>query len=367
MLKSYKFRLYPNDTQEKLLNMTFGSTRFVYNKMVETFNSYDKELNPTPEYKSTTELRKEFKFLKEVSAAAIQQKEIDFKAFKQQKFSKTRKTKVGNPKFKKKGQHDSYRLPNQKFNLNQELSIIKLEKIGKVKIVLDRIIPLCKFMSVTISKNSCNQYFASILVEQDIQHFEKTNKTVGIDLGLKVFATLSDNNEIENPKYFRKNQAKLKKLQRNLSRKKKGSSRYKKSKLKVAKLHLKIKNQRGHFLHNVTINLVKNYDIICIETLRPANMIKNHKLAKSIADASFGTFKLMLEYKAIWYGKTILKIDAWYPSSKTCINCGNIKKDLTLSNRVYTCEICKHSENRDVMASKNIMKEALRVNSAIRT
>ncbi len=365
MLKSYKFRLYPNKSQEKLLNMTYGSVRFLWNQSVATYNSYDKELNPKPVYKTSTELRNEFLFLKEVSAAAIQQKEIDFKEFKNQKFNNNRKTKLGKPKFKKKGHKDSYRLPNQKFTLNQDTSKIKLEKIGWVKVVLDRVIPNCVYKSVTISKTSSNQHFVSILVEHEIEQFEKTNKAVGIDVGLKVFATLSDGTEIENPKYFRKNQAKLRKLQRRLSRKKKGSSRYKKSKLKVARLHQKISNQRDFFLHNVSTNIVKSYDVIGIEDLNVAGMVKNHKLAKSISDASFSKFKLMLEYKAKWYGKEVIKVGRFFPSSKQCFQCNNIKKDLTLADRVYNCEVCGHSESRDWMASKNIEKEALRVRSAI--
>ena len=180
MLKAYRFRLYPNKSQEKLLNMTYGSVRFLWNQSVATYNSYDKELNPKPVYKTSTELRNEFLFLKEVSAAAIQQKEIDFKEFRNQKFNNDRKTKLGRPKYKKKGQKDSYRLPNQKFVLNQETSKIKLEKIGWVKVVLDRGIPNCVYKSVTISKNSSNQHFVSILVEHEIEHCKKTSKTVGI-------------------------------------------------------------------------------------------------------------------------------------------------------------------------------------------
>ena len=226
-----------------------------------------------------------------------------YKRFKNQKFNNDRKSKLGRPKFKKKGQKDSYRLPNQKFTLSQDTSKIKLEKIGWVKVVLDRVIPNCIYKSVTISKNSSNQHFVSILVEHDIEQFEKTNKTVGIDLGLKTFATLSDGTEVENPKYFRKNQAKLRKLQRRLSRKKKGSSRYKKAKLKVARLHQKIANQRDFFLHNVSTNIVKSYDVIvggiCTSRILQAENTMRILKSANISDATIYYRTLEIEPGAL--------------------------------------------------------------------
>ena len=214
-LKAYKFRLYPTKQQEVLLNKTFGCVRFYYNQQVALFNSYDKESNPKPEFKSSTLIRQEFEWMQEVSAAAIQQKEIDFKEFKKQLFNKNRKSKLGFPNFKKKSNKQSYRLPNQKFKIIGNK--IKLEKIGKVKFVKDRNFPeVFKFISVTISKNPSGQYFVSVLVEQEINYKPKTNLEVGIDLGVKTFSTQSDGIEISNPKYFSKNQAKLKKLQQHL-------------------------------------------------------------------------------------------------------------------------------------------------------
>ena len=180
-LKAYKFRLYPNKQQEVLLNKTFGCVRFYYNQQVALFNSYDKESNPKPEFKPSTLIRQEFEWMQEVSAAALQQKEIDFKEFKKQLFNKNRKSKLGFPKFKKKSNRQSYRLPNQKFKIIGNK--IQLEKIGKVKFVKDRNFPeVFKFMSVTISKNPSGQYFISVLVEQEINHKTKTNREVEIDL-----------------------------------------------------------------------------------------------------------------------------------------------------------------------------------------
>lgn len=192
----------------------------------------------------------------------------------------------------------------------------------------------------------------------------KTNKVVGCDLGLKEFLTTSDNEVIANPRYFRKNQAKLKKAQRHLSRKVKNSNRYNKQKLKVAKMHRKIANQRSHFIHNVTTNLVKNYDEIVIEDLNVSGMVKNHKLAKSISDASFSMFRQQLTYKCDWYDKKLTVVDRYFPSSKMCCSCGNIKEDLTLKDRIYKCNVCFNEIDRDLQASINLKNKAVGVNAA---
>lgn len=364
MLKSYKYRIYPNATQQILLAKTFGCVRYFWNYQVSIFNSYNKETNPNPEYKSSTEMRNEVEWFKEVSAAAIQQKEIDFKEYKEQKFNKKRASSIGFPSFKKKCNKQSYRLPNQKFSLKNNK--LRLEKIGYVKIIIDREIPCnSKYMSVTISMNPSGQYFASILVEQEINHLPKTNKEVGIDVGLKEFATLSDGIVIANPRYFRESQTKLATIQKYHSRKTKGSNRREKSRKKIARLHQKISNQRDWFLQTESTKIVSNYDKIYIEDLNIAGMLKNHKLAKSISDVSFSKFFNLLEYKCNWYGKELIKIGRFEPSSKMCSKCGNVKKELKLSERVYVCDVCLHAEDRDLNASKNI--KALGVNNAIRT
>jgi len=346
-----------------MLSKTMGCVRAFWNMQVAVFNSYDKETNPSPIYKNTTEVRKEFLWMQEVSYKAIQQKENDFKEFKKQHFSKTRKKQIGRPKFKKKGVRDSFRLSNDKFYI--KYGSIRLSKIGFVKFVQDRPLPEnSKLMSVTVSKDSTGAYYASILVETVIEQLPKTNKSVGVDVGIKEFATLSDGQVIANPKYFRESQAKLRKAQKSLSRKKKGSSRRNKAKLKVARLHKKVANQRYFFLHNVSTNIVRQFDTICIEDLNVAGMVKNRKLAKSISDASFSKFFDMLQYKALWYGKEVVKVGRFYPSSKTCSDCGAVKKQLNLSERTYCCENCGLVIDRDLNAALNI--KALGVNSAIR-
>lgn len=357
-LKTYKFRLYLNVTQEILLNKTFGCVRYAWNQNVANFLTYDKENNPKPIFKTSTELRNEIEWMKEVSASAIQQKEMDFKEFKSQLFNTKRKTKLGFPKFKKKSNRQSYRLPNQKFKVTN--GKIQLEKIGKVKFVQDRVFPeFFKFMNVTISKNPSGEYYISILVEQLINNKQKTDKECGIDVGIKTFATQSDGVEIGNPKYFSKNQAKLKRLQQHFSRKQKGSKRRYKCRLKIAKLHQKIVNQRDWFLHNYSTYLIENYDRIFIEDLDVKVLLEKKQLSKEISDVSWSKFFQILQYKADWYGKEVHKVDRYYASSKTC-SCGVKNEDLKLSDRVWTCGSCKVVNDRDHLASQNILKEGRR-------
>ena len=356
-LVAYKFRLYPNKTQLVLLNKTMGCVRYFYNNQVATFNTYDKETNPKPEFKTSTQLRNEIGWMQEVSAAAIQQKEIDFKEYKKQLFSKTRKTKIGFPSFKKKSNKQSFRLPNQKFKVLENK--IQLEKIGKVKIVMDREIPSGKLMSVTVSKNASGQYFASILIETEVNYKSKTNKEVGIDLGIKTFSTQSDGVEIGNPKFLNKNQVKLKRLQRHFSKKQKGSNRKNKCRLKIARLHQTIINQRDWFLHNYSTQLINSYDSIYIEDLNVKGMVKNHCLAGAISDVSWSKFISMLEYKALWYGKDVVKVGRFYASSKTC-ECGVKNTNLKLSDRIWVCESCGLVNQRDLLAANNILKEGRR-------
>lgn len=355
MNKAFKYRIYPNKSQQILFAKIFGCVRVIWNANVESFNSYDKDANPKPKIITKSDLITDKPWLNEISAAAIQQKIRDFQETSKQFFSKTRKKRIGRPSFKKKSGIQSYRLPNQKFSLGDNK--IRLEKIGWVKMRVDRAIPdESKILSCTISMNCCGQYFVSVLVETLILHKHKTGKMVGIDLGLKSFATLSGSIVIDNIKFFREKQSEIVKIQRHLSRKKKGSNRYRKNKLRIARLHNKIANKRNYFLHSVTTYLADNYDVICIEDLNVSGMLSNHKLAKAISDTSFYQFRSMLEYKCNWYGKELVVIDRFYPSSKTCSKCGWKKEDLTLSDRVFKCENCGMEIDRDLNAAINIKR-----------
>lgn len=363
MLKAFKYRLIPNKKQEIFLRKTFGCVRFFWNKQVEVFNNYDPKLNPKPIYKTSTEFRSEIKWMKEVSAASIQQKEIDFKEYKKQKFNTSRKKELGIPKFKNKNSKQSFRLSNTHSSVRG--LYINLSRIGNVEYIKDRDLPIeYKLINITVSMDKCGDFYASVLVETEIEKLPKTNKSIGVDVGIKSFATLSNGEVIPSNRFFRDSQAELRKAQRRFAKKVKGSSRWKKSKNKVAKIYRKATRQREYFLHTLTTSLVKEFDVISIEDLNVAGMKKNKKLSKSISDASFSMFFNMLKYKCEWYGKELVKVNRWFPSSKTCSCCGNVKKVLTLNERIYKCQACGFEMDRDLNAALNI--EALGINSAIR-
>jgi putative transposase len=355
ILKSFKFRIYPTLEQEEILAKTFGCSRFVWNHLVENFNSWTPENKPLPLNEKILKDDLRFPFLKEVSAAVLQQKRIDFEETKRQFFNKKRKTKIGRMKFKSKRNRQSFRLPGQKFKIDQENSLIHLEKIGNLHVVLDREIPISDLRSVTVSKYPSGKFFCSVLVKIDMDIKPITGRMVGIDLGLKDLFILSDGQVVNNPKWFRENQSKLKIAQQHLSRKKKGSKRREKQRIKVARIHEKIKNQRMNFHHEVSSALVNIYDVICIEDLNVSGMMKNHCLSKSIQDASWSSFVSLLSYKCSWYGKTLVKIDRFFPSSKTCSDCGFILDKLPLDIREWICPSCGSFHNRDFNAAKNIL------------
>jgi putative transposase len=353
--KAYKFRIYPSAAQSKLIDGTIGMVRKYWNLCVAAFNGYDEYYCPKPIYLTSRQFRKKFQWAEEYSASPIQQKFRDFLTSKCQYFDKKRKAPLGRMKFKSK-QHSrkSYRLPNQKFSLMD--GKIKLEKIGKVKCVYDRQIPEdAKLLSVTVSCNSAGQYFVSVCVEQDIPKKPKTGKTIALDVGVAKFYTDSEGNTVENPSYFSESQSNLARLQRLLFRKVNGSNRYRKLKLRIAKLHQKIADQRNWFLHQVSNTLIHNYDKIFVEDLNVKQLLKQKKLSKHISDTSWSKFFDMLSYKSVWYGKELVKIDRYFPSSKTCSNCGHVKKEIHLSERTYKCKNCGLALDRDHNAAINIL------------
>jgi len=359
MLKSYKYKIKPNEEQIVLLNKHFGSVRFVYNyylneRKVE-YETNKQTLNYYDNANSLTKLKKleEFKWLKEISSQSLQ---YSLKCL-DGSYNSFFKKRAGFPKFKSKHDRNSFCVPQYTKVLDGKLIIPKFK--DPIKMVVDR-----KFKGeirqCTLSKTPTGEYFVSILVETEHKKFEKTGKLVGIDLGLKDFAITSDNIKYKNNRYTKKYERKLKKHQQHLSRKIKGSSRYNKQKLKVATIHKKITNSRIDNLHKVSTQLVKKYDVIFLEDLNIKGMVKNRKLSKHISDVSWGKFISMLEYKSLWNDKQIVKIDRFFPSSKTCNCCGYINQNLKLSIREWTCPSCKSKLDRDLNASKNILKEGIK-------
>ena len=370
MHKAYKLRLYPNKTQEVLLNKTFGSVRLVWNTLLaKNLKGYEEQGKSWKQDFNTTVLKTDFDFLKEVSAASLQQKSRDLSETYKQWFNSVsgkRKGKpLGYPRFKKKGLKDSYRLPNQKFKLFQADNKIQLEKIGKVT---------CRYpsdmsafnkddlVSVTITKSKSNKYYASVIVDASVTPMPKTNKMIGIDLGIKDLMTLSNNIVIKRSNYLKENQFKIKKMQQHLSRKKKDSKRYQKQRIKLAKLQDKIVNKRQWFIHNITKALVKDFDVICVESLDVKSMqgsVKN--INRTIAEVSLYEVVRQLEYKCLFYDKTFVKVDKYFPSSQLCSCCGEKNKEIkNLKIREWTCSKCGSMHHRDVNAAINILKEGFK-------
>ena len=365
ILKAYKIRLYPTIDQQIFFAKSFGCVRFIWNKMLSDKIEYYKETK-TQLKNTPAQYKNEFEWLKEVDSLALANVQQNLRGAYNTFF----KNGTGFPKFKKKGQRDSYTTNNQKGTVAITDSTVKLPKIGHISAKFpDKINGLIK--SATISRTPSGEYYVSLLVETITHSFPKTHSNIGIDLGLTDFIVLSDGTKVANPKFLSKLQARLAREQKILAkrravakaqqRKLSDSRNYQKQRIKVAKVYEKITNSRADFLHKLSFNLIKNHDVIAIEDLNVKGMVKNRKLSKAISDSSWSTFTTMLAYKAEWYGKTLVKIDRWYPSSKTCSGCGHLltKAELPLSLRSWDCPSCLQKNDRDINASINILNQGL--------
>ena len=357
--KAYKYRLYPNKEQEILLAKTFGCVRFIYNKMlsdkIEHYKETKEKLNNTP-----AQYKKEFEWLKEVDSLALANEQMNLQTAYNNFF---RSPKVGFPKFKsRKRNRFSYTTNNQNGTVSIKDGKLRLPKIGLVRIKLHRLIPEGhKIKSATITKTPSGKYYAAILVEyeQEIPYIElDKNKALGLDYASHSFYVDSQGREADYPKFYRNAQEILAREQRKLSLMKYGSNNYLKQKIRVARLQEHISNQRTDWIHKLSTRLANEYDYICVEDINMQNMAQSLKLGKSTNDNGFGMFRTILAYKLADRGKKLIKIDKWFPSSKMCRFCGNINHELTLSDRVWTCE-CGQVLNRDENAAINIMNVGL--------
>lgn len=370
MLKGYKYKLIPNQEQKETLSKYFECVRFIYNWGLERKNDTYKESGKSIGYvklaKELTLLRrqKEFEWLKECPYESLIQSLRNLDTA----FSKFFKKNAKYPKFKSK-KHSRYSV---KFTQNVHFDFanwtVKLPKIGKVDLCKNRTFnqATCKQGITTVSRDNCGTYWCVVTVDdlQEIPSKAEISKdsSVGIDLGIKDYAILSDGRKFSNPKHLENSKKKLAHLQKVFARKEKGSKNYEKMRIKVAKCHRKIANKRNDSLHNISSYLVNNYKTICLEDLNVNGMMHNHHLARAIQDASWGEFTRQLQYKSDWNGDNVIYIGRFEPSSKTCHNCGYINNDLKLSDRKWVCPQCGEHLDRDINAAINIKEIAFKEN-----
>ena len=374
MYKAYKFRLYPNDNQKILINKTFGCTRFIYNHFLNKCKE-EKFIKAYDMCKELKELVLDYPFLKEVDSMALRCSIFNLEDSYKNYFSK----RSAYPSFKNKFSKQSYRTncitsvyKNKKYSnikIDIKEKMIKVPKLGLVKIrgyrnlneLTDRII------NITIEKEKTNKYYVSVITQKEEEIPKKITPTsiVGIDLGIKDLVVTSNGEKYPNPKEINKREKRLKRMQRKLSRQVKGSNNYNKTKEKIARIHSKIKNSRKHNIITIANKIVKEHDIIVSEKLNVKKMSSNHKLAKNILDVSFNKICELLKWKAKLLGKYYYQVDTYYPSSKICSHCYN-KTEITndLKVRMWECENCGNTNDRDINASINIMFEGIKIHFA---
>ena len=369
MIKAYRYRLHPNNEQITFFEKSFGCVRFVYNwalnQRIEAYQKDGTRISWVDSCKRLTELKKqeETKWLCEVANQSLQQsiRHMD------SAFTRFFREKKGFPKFhsKKRGKL-SFQLV-QGVSIDFDTHKVKLPKVGEVKFGKNKEF-VGKIGTCTVSKTPTGKYYISILVDDGKPTPEKAHITadtaVGIDVGIKDFAVLSNGQVCSNPKFFEKDEKRLKVLQRRLSRKQKDSKRRERARFAVARQHEKIRNRRVNFIHQVTSRIVRENQTVIIEDLNVEGMLKNHNLSKHISSASWSEFFRQLQYKCDWYGKNLIHIGRFEPSSKMCL-CGYINKDLTLKDREWDCPQCGRHNDRDLLAAVNIKRFGLQKQNLI--
>ena len=367
---SYKFRLYPNRNQINLIERTFGCCRYVYNYYLvmrqEVYQTSRTTLNYYGCCQNLTLLKQqeEMSWLREVDATALQASIQDLDRAFQNLFRRTKqRERPGYPKFKSKHCHkQSYKSKCVGATIKVLDGAVQLPKLGKVRCHISRVVE-GRILSATISRSASGKYYVSLCcrLARDMPKLPSTGAFVGLDMGIKSFAVSSDGVEYANPKYLQQSEKKLARLQRQLSRKTKDSSNWNKARIKIAKLHEHIANQRLDMQHKLSTQILRQNDIICIEDLAPNNLVQNHKLAKFISDAAWGEFRRQFNYKAKWYGRTLITVDRFYASSQICSHCGEHwsgAKDLKV--RQWVCPNCGTTLDRDTNAAINILNKGLR-------
>ena len=364
--RAYKYRFYPTPEQAEQLNQTFGCVRYVYNRaLAERHRAWTQEQRRVTHAETDRMLtgwkrEAETAWLAEPSKGPLQASLRNL----QSAFDKFWRKQNRYPTFKKKGKsRDSATYYRNCFTFRD--GKLKLAKqVAPLDIRWSRPLPDGADPSqVTVSRDAAGRWFVSLLVEETITPYASTDAAVGVDLGITTLAALSTGERVANPKYEKADRAKLAKAQRNLARKKKGSNNRAKARLKVARIHARIADRRRDHLHKFTTRLVRENQVIAIEDLSVRNMVKNRSLARAISDASWSELRRMLEYKADWHGRELVAIDRWYPSSKTCSDCGHLLRSLPLNVREWVCAECGTVHDRDVNAARTILAAGLAVSA----
>ncbi len=363
--RAYKYRFYPTDEQKRILTQTFGCARFVYNWALrlrtDAYYQEQKRINYHDTSAALTTLKRqpEYFWLNDVASVPLQQalRHLD------NAFRNFFEGRACYPAFKKRHGPQAASYVGTAFKWDgKQLTLAKMDE--PLTLVWSRPLPKeAKPTTVTITKDTADRYFVSILIEEDIKTLPAVKKMVGLDLGLKSMVITSDGEHVGNPRYFSNGEKKLARAQRRLAKKQKGSKNRAKARMIVARHHARIADRRMDYQHKLSTRLIRENQTICVESLQVTNMVKNHRLAKAISDVGWGEFVRKLEYKAAWYGRTLIKIDKWYPSSKRCSHCGHVLDSLDLDTRFWLCPTCHTFHDRDINAAKNVLAVGLTVSA----